>query len=91
MIYFKLYELLTGENTNYQLQVTFKLWINQSNLEVDKPVTRVGKKMRRFDPLMLEVTKKIQFHENITIWWKYYELTITLELIKVLWAEENWT
>ena len=52
LIYFKLYELLTDENTNYQLEVTFKLWVNQSNLEVDKPATRVGKKMRRVDPLM---------------------------------------
>ena len=34
------------------------------------------------DPLMLQVTKKIQFDENIMSWWKYYKLTIILRVDK---------
>ena len=55
------------------MQVKFNLQVSQSNLQVDIPVIRV-------DLLMLQVTKKIQFDENITSWWKYYELKIILRV-----------
>ena len=51
---------------NYELQVAFKLQVNQLNLQSDIPVTRVGGKMIWVDSLMLRVTKKIQFDENVT-------------------------
>ena len=61
------------------MQVKFNLQVSQSNLQVDIPVIRV-------DLLMLQVTKKIQFDENITSWWKYYELKIILRVDKNM----NW-
>ena len=51
---------------NYELQVAFKLQVNQLNLQFDIPVIRVGGKMIWVDSLMLRVTKKIQFDENVT-------------------------
>ena len=47
------------------MQVSFKLRVNQSNLQTDIPVIQVGKKLIRVDPLMLQVTKKIRVDENI--------------------------
>ena len=61
------------------MQVKFNLQVSQSNLQVDIPVIRV-------DLLMLQVTKKIQFDENITSWWKYYEFKIILRVDKNM----NW-
>ena len=55
------------------MQVTINLQVSQSHLQVDIPVIWV-------DLLMLQVTKKIQFDENITSWWKYYELKIILRV-----------
>ena len=57
------------------MQVKFNLQVSQSNLQVDIPVIRV-------DLLMLQVTKKIKFDENITSWWKYCELKIILRVDK---------
>ena len=51
---------------NYELQVAFKLQVNQLNLQFDIPVIQVGGKMIWVDSLMLRVTKKIQFDENVT-------------------------
>ena len=51
---------------NYKLQVAFKLQVNQLNLQFDIPVIQVGGKMIWVDSLMLRVTKKIQFDENVT-------------------------
>ena len=61
------------------MQVTINLQVSQSHLQVDIPVIWV-------DLLMLQVTKKIQFDENITSWWKYYELKIILRVDKNM----NW-
>ena len=72
VIEFKLYELLTGERINCQFQVAFKFRVNQSNLQVDIPAIRVGKRIIRVDHLMLQATKKYnlmkisRFVENIT-------------------------
>ena len=67
---------------NYQLWVAFKLRVNQSNLEADISFIRVGKNDESWS-LMLQVTKKIQFDENIMSWWKYYKLTI------ILWVDKS--
>ena len=61
------------------MQVTINLQVSQSHLQVDIPVIWV-------DLLMLQVTKKIQFDENITSWWKYYEFKIILGVDKNM----NW-
>ena len=64
---------MIGEQINCELRDAFKLWVNQSNLEVDIPVKRVGKNDTSW-------SLNVMGYKGNTIWWKYPKLTKILRV-----------